>query len=80
MPRKYWSEHERKNVKDHFPFISAAEMTKLLPDRTVSAINHMAQKLQTAKSHERRREAGRENVSRRQDRQECFREPSPPSC
>ena len=81
MVRKFWSEHERKSVQEHFPYISASEMTKLLPDRTISAINHMAQKIGAGKSHERRREAGRENVSRRQDRQPgCFTEPPSPSC
>jgi len=62
MNRARWTEEEKANLTAHYPAISAKRLTELIHDRTAKAIKHQAGRMGIAKCHERRREAGRENV------------------
>lgn len=65
MDKSRWSEAETSHLAEHYQAISSDRLRELLPGRTTEAIECKAYYMGIRKAHERRREAGRENVSRR---------------
>ena len=76
--KQRWSQEEKQRLFEHYPAIPAKRMTELLAGRTETAIYRAAFQFGVRKNHDRLVETGRENVSKRKDRQ-CFVEPPPVS-
>jgi hypothetical protein len=57
-----WTEREKAILKQHFPYISAKEISKALPARSPKACNDMARQLGVKKGAERLADMGRENI------------------
>jgi hypothetical protein len=72
-----WSEAEQESLARYYPSISAARLRELISDRTAKAIERQAERIGIQKCHERRREAGAENVGRRWH-PEVFKTPETP--
>lgn len=65
MKKLRWTETETAHLAAHYPAISAGRLRQLLPERSEMAIKKKAGYLGLQKCHERRREAGMENVGLR---------------
>jgi hypothetical protein len=65
MKKPHWTEREKNVLKEHYAFISAERLREAMPGRSPRSIISQAYRMGVKKVHERLREVGRENVSRR---------------